>query len=500
MRVSTAFFAVFPALGSVAGVVVAAILTCAPGLARADEPPLRLMSETVSYTEVIDAAEEGDPFDLNAHVAFNRSTDRGTIQREYTSEAGERKRASIADSERVTSLLMFGLDVGLFRDLMAYMRLPLMLSDARSLALPSGKSASDVSARLTDPNDYGGRNGALFDVPFESPTRAGFDYIAFGASWGVLNQQREPYYPTWLIMIEGRRAIGTPLKPCGQVTGGETVCGAKVGDQNKDGKEDGTALKFADQSSGSSRGLSGVLIETRASYRYRYLEPYFGLGFLVEWASTADKYFNPTGTLDGTINTLPSRTTTATLGTAVIPWENRARFQRFALDLRLTGTHLSEGHDYSALYDALGTSKHAELARPNREGWTEGKNGNFDDPSSPAFDDEGVGSRVPFYGLTDIQARLKYGMRLGLEMQAAQYVRFAFGSALNWVTAHAITATDPCNPNVTDSARQFGLRGNNCGNGVVNPGQRSTIDSPGRRFWMTGEFILDIYATATAQF
>ena len=89
---------------------------------------------------------------------------------------------------------------------------------------------SDVSARLTDPNDYsaagqsGGQNGQLFSVPFTSPTRAGFDYVGIGATWGILNQQREPYFPTWLVTIEGRRAIGTPLKPCGEFNG-DTICG-----------------------------------------------------------------------------------------------------------------------------------------------------------------------------------------------------------------------------------------------------------------------------------
>ncbi len=467
------------------------------------------MRENSSYTDVIDAAERDDPFDLNAHVGFTRSTDTGTIQREYTDERGERKRTSIADSERLTSSLMFGLDIGLFQDLMATVRLPLILSDARSLSLPGGKSAADVQRRLTDPNDYPAIDprftqrtpGVLFDVPFDSPTRAGFDYIGIGVTWGILNQMRDAHFPTWVLALEGRRAIGTPLKPCGQF-GGQTICGAATGqDANADGSDDGTATDFAGESAGSSRGLSGFQAETRASYRYRYLEPYLGLGFLIEWASTAEKYFNPTGKLDGVLNTLPSRTATATVGTAIIPWENRARFQRFALDLRLNGAYLSEGHDYSALYDALGTSGHAELSRPNREGWAVGENGRWDDPNDPAaFDDEFTGAKVPFYGLTDIQSRLRYGLRVGLEMQAARYVRFSFGSAINWVSAHAITFADPCNPNVSDATRQDGLRGSSCAPGIVNPAQRPTVDAPGRRFWMTQELIVDVYATATAQF
>ncbi len=498
MRVCPVFFAVFLAGGPL--VAAALTVTLSPMRARADESVLVLMRESSPYTDVIDAADGDDPFDLNAHVAFMRSTDRGRIEREYTTDAGERRRNSVADSERLTSQLMFGLDIGLFHDVMAFVRLPLTLSDARSLTLASGKSVDDVEARLTDPNDYGARASRLFSVPFTSPTRAGFDYVGIGASWGILNQQREPYFPTWIVSFEGRRAIGAPFKPCGEFSG-DTICGAITGqDANRDGKDDGTATPFAGKTAGSSRGLSGLLVETRASYRYRYLEPYMGLSFLVEWASSAKKYFNPTGNLDGTINRLPSRTTSATLGTALIPWENRARFQRFAVDLRLTGVYLSEGHDYSPLYDALGTSGHAELSRPNREGWAPGENGRYDDPNTAFFDDDWFGSRVPFYGLTDIQSRLKYGLRAGLEMQAAQYVRFSFGSALNWVTAHAITAADPCNPALTDPKRAFSLRGNECTRGIVNPSHRATVDAPGRRFWMAGEFIVDIYATATAQF
>jgi len=465
MRVSIVFFGVLAAPSALLGT------------AQADDSALRLMRESIPYTDVIDAADGDDPFDLNAHVGFTRTTDRGTIQREYTDSNGDRKRSSVADSERLTSALMFGLDIGLFHDLMASVRLPLILSDARTLSLPSGKSVNDVDRRLSDPKDAGNVNGPLFSVPFESPTRAGFDYIGLGATWGILNQQREPYFPTWILSLEGRRAIGAPLKPCGQFNG-DTICGSLT--------DTGTGKEFSNKSAGSSRGLSGVMVETRASYRYRYLEPYMGLSYLVEWASTAKKYFNPTGDLEGAVNTLPSRTTVATLGTALVPWENRARFQRFALDLRLTGTYLSEGHDYSALYDALGTSTHAALSTPNREGFPDG---------------EPFGAKVPFYGLTDIQARLKYGMRVGLEMQAAQYVRFSFGTALNWLTAYAMTSADACNTSVSSStSRSYGLGGSKCDDGIINPAQRATIDSPGRRFWMTEQFIVDIYANATAQF
>jgi hypothetical protein len=458
------------------------------GTALADEPPLKLMREPVPFTDVADAADGDDPFDINGHIAFSRTTDTGTIQREFTTSGGERRRTSIADSSRVTSQLNFGLDIGLFHDLMAFVRLPLILSDARSLALPDGKTAAQVQRRLEDPGDYRG-DGSLFALPFDSPSRAGFDYIGLGVEWGILNQQRASHFPTWVVIVEGRRAIGTPLAPCSEA-GGKTSCGTR-GDADGDEKADqGTSLKLNQDSAGSSRGVSGVLVETRASYRYRYLEPYVGAGFMVEWASTAKKYYNPGGNLEGTLNRLPSRQTFANVGASLIPWENRARFQRVALDVRLNGTWLSEGREYSALYDALGTSAHQALAVPIYEGYErDGRPKSLKEVE-----------RVPFYGLTDVQSRMRYGLRAGLEMQAAQYVRFSFGTAINWVTAHSLTFADPCNPSVTDETRRFGPGGNDCGSGIVNTAHRALIDSPGRRFWMTGEMLIDLYATATAQF
>lgn len=490
---------------------LAALLGAGVSPARADERPLRLMRDPTSFTDIIDAFDDDDPFDVNVHLGYLRTADRGTIKREVTDpNTNKRSRETIAESEQVTSQLMFGLDVGLYKDLMAFVRLPLILSDARSLSLPGGKTSDGLTGAggpLFDPNDYGGAGGPLFSVPFESPTRAGFDYIGIGLGWAVLNQARHAWQPNWVFLLEGRRAIGTPLKPCKQVQG-DTVCGtAAVGGQDIDGDgiEDGTAHGFKGTSAGSSRGLSGISFETRLSRRYRYVEPYGGIGVLIQWASTASKYFNPSGDLKGAIHTLPSQQAHATLGATVIPWENRGRFQRFAVDIRTTTTYLSQGRDYSALYDALGTSQHAELARPAFEGVMNVADPDAAtltrcDPNDPNGSNCYVGAKVPFYGLTDVRARLRYGLRLGLEMQAAEYVRFGFGTGLSWITAHAITSADPCNPNASDPSRGETYRGSTCGAGVVNPNHRGTIDLPGRRFWMTGEFVLDLYATATAQF
>ena len=464
-----------------------------------DEHRLVLMNEPLSYMDVIDAADGPDRFDINALVEFSRSVERAQLSRETTSEQGDRLRRKLAESEHVVSRLSLGLDVGLYHDLMAFVRLPLTISDARTL-----RARGDAGPRLlSDPGDFGGGSGPLFTLPFDSPTRAGFDHIAFGFAYAILSQARARFMPTWLVSLEGRRALGEPMRPCRVDETGERVCGAaNTEDIDGDGVEDGTAAELGGGGPGISRGVSALKLDTRVARRFRYAESYAGFGVLVEWPSTAARYFRPGGLSEGMLQASPSRQFSVDIGNALIPWEHRGRFQRVAIDLRANATYFSGGREYSALYDALGTSSHAGLARPQFEGVLGDAA-----PGTPLTICDGsaerpcyVGNKVPFYGLTDVTARLRYGVRLGLELQAARYVRFQFGSVLSWVTAHALTAAWPCNTQVDRADKTTSLTGGQCAEGIVNPAHRETIDLPGRRFWLSQAFLYDIYAAATAQF
>ncbi len=187
------------------------------------------MNDPTSYTDVIDAFDEGDSFDLNAHVGYTahqRSRHRSSASSPTpTPTSGGARRSPPVSRSSASSCSAW--TSGLYKDVMAFLRLPLILSDARQLKVPSGSSAEEINDErgpLYDPFDYGGATGPPFSVPFKSPTRAGFDYIGIGGAWAVLNQQRHSWQPTWIFLLEGRRAIGTPLKPCQQVDG-KTVCG-----------------------------------------------------------------------------------------------------------------------------------------------------------------------------------------------------------------------------------------------------------------------------------
>ncbi len=431
------------------------------------------MHETLEYTDVADAFDGDDPFDLNVSVGFVRSLESGTLQREDRTASSDDGRATahwldIAHHEHVSNTLMLGLDIGVYHDIMIYGRLPLVLNDTRKLTVPDGRSATDVNADLQTSDGE-----QLFNVPFESPTRSGLDYLGIGAAWAILNQNRDRTGPTWVISLEGRINIGEPLHACvNTAAAGTERCNR------------GLAAGMNGTDPGMSQGVNELRLDTRGSFRYRYVEPYAGLLFRIAWPGSAEKSFLPSGNLQGIMNDLPPRVGEMTVGMGIIPWENRGRWQRFAIDTRLVATYLSEGHTYTPLFDALGTSTHSELTSDNFEAI---------DPMTMM----GTGRSVRFVGITDTQSHAQFMFRGGLEMQAAQYVRFTFGAGLGFTTPFLMTFTDACNPNIDQTAGD--PRNGNCRNGIINPHYRDVVDLAGRRFRTDDMFLFDLYVSATGQ-
>ena len=438
--------------------VVAVLLSLAPRATSAQAEVSRLMHEPIAYTDVLDALDGRDRIDLSVQLAYERSRDRGTLYREHTTPSGERRLSRVAQAERELSRLALGFEVGIFRDVMAFVRLPLILGDARSLSPAAGVDDLTSAALLGDATT----GAPLFALPFAAPTRAGLDYLALGGAWALLNQMRVPWHSTWMLRIEGRRALAAPLRAC-RLRDEVTSCGS------------GTAASRGG-SSGASEGLSALLLETRFSRRYRHAEPFAGLGAQVSWPTRATRSYR---------GGRPGPEASATLGVALIPWEDRGSFQRVALDMRLDGTYVARGLAYGALFDALGTSMAPALVRVPEVGCAEG--------------DCEASETVAFRGVTEVASRLRYGGRLGLEVQAARYVRFAVGASLHAVTAHALSGRDACMGG-GQLAATSDPTGSVCVRGRADPGHRDEIDAPGRRFFMRDELLLGGYAQATAMF
>ncbi len=436
-----------------------------------------MMREPTSYVDVIDAFDDEDLFDINITAGYLRTWELGRIERQGADPMGDGRNSQhwdgVANYERGINQLMLGLDVGIFRDLAVYARLPLILSDDRSLRAVSGFDPST----LDTPSD-----GALFslDGGFNSPTRSGVDYLAVGLAWSILNQNRDATLPTWMVMIEGRFNLGDPMRACSG-GGGALNCNYRIAPSSPDVPDPAPP---ANQSAGVGRGMNALRIETRSSWRYEVIEPYAGLAFQIEWPGYSATNFIPQGDLQGYINELPPIVGRFTVGMAIIPFEDREHFQRFSIDLRLNGDYVSEGHDYSPLFDALGSSPNPHLSTRSRS---------CSGPGCPP------GGTIPFYGLTDTQSHGRFGGQLTLEMVAARYIRFSVLAGFMYSPPYVITQADACNPNVSPTGGDDPRRGS-CDSGIINPHHRPAIDLPGVRFRMAEQWQVDLGVNVTATF
>lgn len=449
---------------------------------EAEDGRPEMMREPTSYVDVVDAFDDDDLFDINITAGYLRTWELGRIERQGMDASGDGRNSQhwdgVANYERGINQLMLGLDVGIFRDLAVYARLPLILSDDRSLSAVSGFDPNT----LATPSD-----GPLFDLTggFNSPTRSGVDYLAVGLAWSILNQNRDSTLPTWMVMIEGRFNLGDPMRACSGA-GGPLNCNYRTAPTFPD-EPDPPAPDPSRQSAGVGRGMNALRIETRSSWRYEVIEPYAGLAFQIEWPGYSNANFIPQGDLQGYINELPPIVGRFTVGMAIIPFEDREHFQRFTIDLRLNGDYVSEGHDYSPLFDALGSSANAHLSTRSR---------------SCAGPDCAPGGTIPFYGLTDTQSHGRFGGQLTLEMVAARYIRFSVLAGFMYSPAYVITQADACNPNVTpvDTPGGEDPRRGTCASGIINPHHRPVLDLPGVRFRMAEQWQVDLGINVTATF
>ena len=466
-----------------------ALVAAGANAGLAEDGELRLMRESIQYTNVADAFDEDDPFDLNVHVGYRRSRYTAPLQREIndpTSTAGRStaNQLNIGDYEHVRNILDIGVDLGVFRDVMLQVRLPLVLSDTRKIAGSAGQAV------VSETNPINGANVPLFYLPFEAPTRSGIDRLHLGLAFSVLNQFRRPSFPTWMMLVETNLGLGRLMQPCDPSEAGNGVVRNAMGEPTGEPRS---------CNAGVSQGIHQLRFETRLSRRYRYAEVYSGLGYTFQWPGRAQELFtgappdhstSGAGNLDGFKNVLPPMIGSLTGGVTLIPWEQRQRWQRLTIDLRANFTYLSEGRDYSPLYDALGSSQNAYLSEPALEGVPTDFDNNM-------VDDQ-VLRRVHFNGLTDVQARGIISGAVTVAIQAAKYVRFQFGTRIAYTSPYLITSTDACNASVSPGTND--PRRGRCISGIINPHHRAVIDVPGKRFRVGEGLNVDIQVGASAQF
>lgn len=511
MRIFPGLRVVVPAALAGAGVLVA------PALARADEPrnasEPRVMQEPGEVTNVIDAFDDGDPFDINIGLGFDYASKSARVMREtaiaapglttggYTSHL-----LNVANYAETTARLSPRIDVGLYKDIALHVTLPIILSNARKLTAIDG--APNKAALAGAPGE------TLFRVPFDGPTRSGLEHIAVGLDFDILNQARDRTKPTWLFGFEGRFSVGTPMHACNpKASGGQVQC-ADPSDINRDGKASGgfEGVDPKERTAGVTRGTIGLELHTLMSRRWKYLEPYGGFSALFEFQQSSSDY-GVTDLTQTLVNHPPLRGTMV-LGLMIIPWENREKFGRLTFDLRLAGTYTSEGRDYSELFDALGSSSAGSLRQPQ---WAAYK-GNDAFSEAACTDNNPMTACLPrsvvdqgsqktyTTGLTDVTAHGSYRISGSATWQVAEYVKFQFGLGFRHDQGHVITADAPCNPAEKGDLKvsgpcHSGQEGSSIAStGLPNPNYRPTINAVGRRFWVDSSNTFDVFASGVVMF
>jgi hypothetical protein len=485
---------------------------------KVSEPSvLREPSEVV---QVVDAFDDDDLFDLHLSLGYQSTWKSAEILREssltdpgFNDGGYSRANLNVAQYSERVSRLNTRADIGLYKDVALVIRMPIVLSDDRELKGLAGSEGNQAYALAGAPGEQ------LFSLPFKSPTRSGIEYLAVGIDASPMNQARDSTKPTWLLGIEGRFSVSEPMHACNanpaalnpnaglDVTKPQLSC-ADPSDINRNGVSgeypapivDGRVLEGrfnGGRKAGVSRGTTAVQLHTMISRRVKYIEPYGGFRALFEFQNSNSDYGN-TDVKGALVNHPPLRGTMI-FGLNVIPYEIREQFQRLAFDFRFTGTYVSEGRDYSELFDALGSSDAATLRYPNFAEFQGGGTGSVVNPNS---------QKVYFKGITDVQQHGVYTLSASVNWQVGEFVKFNVGGGYTVMQSHFITYDQSCNPDFTGDLTKAGPckakktdgSGEDEASGIPNPNYRKTINDPGHRFKVSGSNAFDAWINATVMF
>jgi hypothetical protein len=485
------------------------------------------MSEPGEITNVVDAfdTENGNPFDVHITLGYQQSWLSAKILREtsiggnanpgLTTGGFTSNRMNVAQYKEVTSRLNTRIDVGVYKDIGLYVRMPLILSNDREMTDLNGSVAAQGVVLQGAALQAGGTE-QLFKLPFKSPTRSGIEYLAVGFDLGIFNQARDPTKPTWVFGLEGRFNVSEPMHACAPNKSGVNQASPQVecadpSDVNRSGKAgdyatpDNKNLEGSSASArkpGVSRGTTGLEIHSIMSRRVKYVEPYGGFRALLEFANKTSDYGQTD--LEGVLTSSPPLQGWMIVGVQVIPYEVREQFQRLTFDFRFTGAYRSEGRDYTPIFDALGSSDAESIRRPNYARFKTGNNA----PQNSVVD-EGS-QKVYVTGITDAAAHGSFTVSASAQFQAAEYIKFLVGVGWTHIQAHNITGDQPCNPDFKGDKTKAGpcqsisstATGGTSGKvtGIPNPLYRPAVDIVGRRFFMDDANQWDAWVHAVVMF
>lgn len=332
------------------GAAVLALAATLPGSARAAE-----------ITRVASSFEDKQPFGMFLDLGFERIQQRGKLVREFhqpgvnPGDPSELVDVSELRYVGVDSRLTLDLHVGIWQDLELHYGLPIVFAQDRLWRFAQGTDASNstiynnclqANGQLLDPNcpSTGAGRRPLFDVNEGTNSyRGGLGDMTFGLAYAVFNQRKDDTKPTWVIGVDYTAPTAGTLDPT--VLTSPTARG-NLGDRHH---------KYKFFTSFSRR--MGV---ADPYFQVHYTLPFRGPG----WYSNCDHPNNPSmgrpencsvepWTRSETGIRLPHRAGII-FGSEFNAFEEPAKAQKVAIDLRTFATYVSEGRYYNEMSDLFG--------------------------------------------------------------------------------------------------------------------------------------------------
>jgi len=385
-------------------------------------------ARAAEWTDVIDAADGDDPFDITAEVFYRRHLRRAKITREYNCdrlarpedqstcqgapEGGQVVHVKELRYQRWTHEMVPRLQVGLWKDLALLIEAPVVMQDEQEVryAGNGGDTSPDGSPAITPANSSVAPDSGqqLFAVPTQLPVRSGFGDMLFKVRFAPVSHERDSSRGEWVLEAGYRAPTGTPMK-FGNV--------------------------------GVGRGVHELELGTSFSRRYRYIEPYSS--FLVNLpvgASVKSPFQQYAGSQEYITPGLRAR---FDFGAELIPYFNRRTGMKFFINLGLGAAYQGEGRDYSELFDALAIGGNACRADPNNI------TGNRDNKNNCAFynPEARFGNPAPqapaaFDGVTTVEQFVTVRGNIGFGLHVSQNVKFGASVALAHETEHNLTNSE----------------------------------------------------------
>jgi hypothetical protein len=171
-------------------------------------------------SHVASSGDEGNPFDIEFSLRWDRSQERAEISREVNA-AGSVVEGDEMRFVRTRNAMVPRVAVGLYKDVEIHFALPYVLGDDRSLryglvgGVPSGGvppfDRSTIETNGIDPQgqactdqnpDIGGAQCPLFRVPQTVYHGGRAGDLEAGLAWAIFNDRKDDTKPTWVVGLD----------------------------------------------------------------------------------------------------------------------------------------------------------------------------------------------------------------------------------------------------------------------------------------------------------